>query len=135
VAADDASLAATVHVLVPGEPVEPSALDAYGLRLIASRKLYDQGTLVQKAPSLAPLLPGTVLRVSSYDFDRLGVAAGARVRITSPKGEIHAEIGVDPGVPRGSAAVYVNQPGIDLGDLIDAGQRVTDLRIDSGSGS
>jgi NADH-quinone oxidoreductase subunit G len=135
VAADESSLAATVHVLVPGDPVEPSALDAYGLRLIASRKLYDQGTLLQQAPSLAPLLPGTVLRVSSYDFERLGVDVGARVRVRSPKGEIHAEIGVDAGLPRGSAAVYVNQPGIDLGDLIDAGQRVTDLRIDSGSES
>jgi len=136
VAADDhASLAATVHVHVPGDPVEPSALDAYGLRLIASRKLYDEGTLLQKSPSLAPLLPGTVLRVSSYDFDRLGVADGARVRVRSPKGELHAEIGVDPGIPRGAAAVYVNQPGIRVADLIDAGQRVTDLRIDSGGGA
>jgi NADH-quinone oxidoreductase subunit G len=126
-----ADVAARVHVLVPGDPVEPSALDAYGLRLIASRKLYDQGTLLQKSPSLAALLPGTVLRVSSYDFDRMGVAEGARVRVTTPKGEVQATIGVDPGVPRGSAAVYVNQPGIRIADLIDANQRVTDLRIDS----
>ena len=67
-------IAATVHVHVPGAPVEPSALDAYGLRLIATRKLYDEGTLLQSSPSMAGLLPGTVLRVSSYDFDRLGVA-------------------------------------------------------------
>jgi NADH-quinone oxidoreductase subunit G len=133
--ADDPSVAAAVHVLVPGDPVEPSALDAYGLRLIASRKLYDLGTRLQRSPSLAALLPGTVLRVSSYDFDRLGVSAGAQVRITSPKGEIQAEIEADPGLPRGSAAVYVNQPGIDLGALVDAGQRVTDLRIDSGTAS
>ncbi len=125
-------IAATVHVLVPGEPIEPAPLDAYGLRLIAARKLYDQGTLVQRSPALAPLLPGTVLRVSSYDFERLGVADGSRVRVRSPKGEVHAEIRVDAGIPRGSAAVDVNQPGVDLGALIDARQRVTDLRIDSG---
>jgi predicted molibdopterin-dependent oxidoreductase YjgC len=114
-------------------PLEPAALDAYGLRLIASRKLYDRGTLVQESPSLAGLAPGTVLRVNQYDFDRLGVSVGHQVRIKSSTGTLMAEIVVDQDVPRGSAAVYVNQDGIEVTHLIDATERVTDVRVDTGA--
>jgi NADH-quinone oxidoreductase subunit G len=122
----------TVFVFEPGDALEPAPLDAYGLRLIASRKLYDQGTLVTHSPSLAKLAPGTVLRVNPYDFDRLGVSIGHQVRVKTPKGQLMAEIAVDPDVPRGSASVFVNQPGIAITSLIDATERVTDLRVDSG---
>jgi len=74
-----------------------------------------------------------VLRVNPYDFDRLGVSVGHEVRVKTPKGMLMAEISVDHAVPRGSAGVYVNQPGIAITDLIDATERVTDLRIDSGT--
>ena len=71
--------------------------------------------------------------MNPYDFDRLGVAAGAQVRIRTAKATATVELAVDPGVPRGAAALYVNQPGLDAGDLIDATQRVTDVRVDSGT--
>jgi NADH-quinone oxidoreductase subunit G len=121
-----------VHTFVPGEPLEPVAVDAYGLRLVASRKLYDQGTLVQQSPSLAPLAPGTTLRVNAYDFARMGVRSGSQVRVKTAVGALEATVEVDDTVPRGTAAVFVNQDGIRIGDLIDATQRVTDLRIDVG---
>jgi len=37
----------------PGPAVEPPALDSYSLRLVVTRKLYDEGTLVQQASSLS----------------------------------------------------------------------------------
>ena len=77
---------------------ELPALDRYSLRLVASRKLYDQGVLTQHAPSLAGLAPGTVLRVNPYDFDRLGVAAGARGAPARRPGPIvRVDISSDPG--------------------------------------
>jgi predicted molibdopterin-dependent oxidoreductase YjgC len=97
------------------------------------RKLYDEGTLTQQSPHISKLAPGTVLRVSAYDFDRLGVAAGHQVRVKSGRGTLTAEIVRDGLLPRGTAAVYVNQPGMRITDLIDAGQRVTHLRLDSGA--
>jgi len=121
-----------VFVFEPSAALEPAPLDAYGLRLIAGRKLYDHGTLVQHASSLAHLAPGTVLRVNQYDFDRLGVSAGHEVRVKTSKGVLMAQITVDGGVPRGAAAVFVNQPGIAITSLIDATERVTDLRVDTG---
>ncbi len=116
------------------DPIEPAPLDAYGLRLIASRKLYDRGTYVQESPSLAGLAPGTVMRVNKYDFDRLGVSDGHSVRVKTGRGTLMAEIVVDPTVPRGAAAVHVNQDGIEISALIDATERVTDLRVDTGAG-
>ena len=116
----------------PGPAVQPPALDSYSLRLVVTRKLYDEGTLVQQASSLAGLAPGTILRVNPYDFDRLGVADGDQVRVHSPRAEVTAEISADEGVPRGSAALYFNQPGLDAATLIDAGARVNDVRVESG---
>jgi NADH-quinone oxidoreductase subunit G len=124
--------------LVTFEPqtaaAELPALDRYSLRLVASRKLYDLGVLTHHAPSLAGLAPGTILRVNPYDFDRLGVAQGSEVRLHSSRADLRADISSDPGVPRGSAAIYFNQPGLDVAELIDASERVTVVRVETGTG-
>src|SRR5690606_5255819 len=68
--------------------IEPPSPDAYSLRLVVARKLYDRGTLVRSSPSLAELAEPATLRLNPQDFERLGVAAGADVRITSPRGNV-----------------------------------------------
>jgi NADH-quinone oxidoreductase subunit G len=106
-------------------------VDAYSLRLVATRKLYDLGTQVQAAPSLAGLHPGTEVRINPYDFDRLGVGDGDRVVVRSSRHTLTLPVEADPGVPRGAAALVVNQPEVRVGDLVDAGERVTELRIET----
>jgi anaerobic selenocysteine-containing dehydrogenase len=105
------------------------AVDAYSLRLVATRKLYDLGTATQTSPSLAGLAPGGGLRLHPHDFDRVGVAAGAAVTITSANGSATLPLHADPGVPRGSAAVVVSQPGAEVGAIIDATASVIDVRV------
>jgi predicted molibdopterin-dependent oxidoreductase YjgC len=105
------------------------AVDAYSLRLVATRKLYDMGTATQTSPSLAGLAPGSGLRLHPHDFDRVGVAAGASVTITSATGSATLPLHADPGVPRGSAAVVVSQPGAEVGAIIDATASVIDVRV------
>jgi anaerobic selenocysteine-containing dehydrogenase len=105
------------------------AVDAYSLRLVATRKLYDLGTAVQHTPQLAPLAPGSSVRLHPHDFDRVGVAPGTSVSVSSPRGSVALPVHPDDGVPRGSAAVVVNQPGGDVNVLIDATQTVTDVRV------
>ena len=117
----------------PTQATDLAPLDSYSLRLVATRKLYDRGTLVSHATSLAKLAPGTILRVNPYDFDRLGVAAGDRVRLRSSRATLTAEISVDAGVPRGAASVVFNQPGLHVAALIDAAERVTDVRVETGA--
>jgi len=107
------------------------AVDSYSLRLIAHRKLYDLGTLVQHAPSIAGLTPGSTLLVHPYDLDRLGVTDGGQVKVTSSRTTLTVDAHASTLVPKGSAALTVNQPGPDPADLIDATQPVTDVRIET----
>ena len=118
----------------PPAPADTPALDSYSLRLIATRKLYDDGVLVQRSPSLAGLAEGTRIAVNPYDFDRIGVRAGAKVQVTSPRTTLALDLEIDPGVPRGCAAVRFNQPGVPVADLIDATARFTDVRIERKDG-
>ncbi len=112
-------------------PGDAPGVDSYSLRLIATRKLYDGAVLTQRAPALAALAPGTRLRVSAYDFERLGVEAGADVRVSSSRGSLSVQIAIDDRVPRGCAALEINQPPVRATELIDATQRVTDLRVET----
>jgi len=105
-------------------------LDAYALRLVATRKLYDLGSSTQRSPSLAGLAAPSVLRMHPHDFDRLGVEAGAVVSVTSARGSLSMPVQPDTGVPKGAAAAYFNQPGPAIGALLDASQKVTEIRVE-----
>ena len=91
--------------------IEPPSVDAYSLRLVVTRKLYDRGTLVRSSPSLAELAEQATLRMHPQDFDRLGVAAGDDVRITSNRGNVTVPTVPDDGVPRGIAHLHANKAG------------------------
>jgi NADH-quinone oxidoreductase subunit G len=125
---------ALVTFVPPGSttPIEP--VDSYSLRLIATRKLYDEGTLVQHAPGLAGLAPGTAVRVNPYDFDRLGAATGEQVRVSSSKTDFLCEVVSDTGVPRGCAAMVFNQANVPVADLLDARAVVNDVRVETVGG-
>jgi anaerobic selenocysteine-containing dehydrogenase len=107
------------------------AVDAYALRLVASHKLYDDGTFVRHSPSLSPLAPGEAVRVNPADLERLGVTAGDSVRVTSSRMALTLPVEADPGVPRGVAALAFGQPGPGAADLIDASSPVTDVRLEN----
>jgi anaerobic selenocysteine-containing dehydrogenase len=113
----------------------PRPLDAYSLRLVTQRKLYDGGVIVQRSPSMAPLAPGTRLRANPHDLSRLGIRPGDLVRVTSARASLVLEAASDPGVPRGSASVDFNQPDEGAGDLIDATQGVTEVRVETATRS
>jgi NADH-quinone oxidoreductase subunit G len=111
------------------EAEAPPSLDAYSLRLVAVRKLYDQGTLVRNSPSLAQLAEGTVVRLNPYDFDKLGVPAGEDMRVTSAAGYVIVPVRPDERVPRSTAVVRLNQGGR-VNGLFEVGAPATDVRIE-----
>ncbi|MGH9186552.1 MAG: molybdopterin oxidoreductase family protein, partial [Acidimicrobiales bacterium] len=115
----------------PAEPAPAPPPDSYSLRLVASRKLYDRGTWVAHAPSLAGLAPGTAVRCNPADVDRIGVSDGGRVKATSSRGSATVEVVRDPGVPKGVAAIYVNQEGPNPTEFIDASAPVTEIRLET----
>jgi NADH-quinone oxidoreductase subunit G len=114
-----------------GSAPAPHPPDAYSLRLVAARSMYDNGALVQHCPSLAPLAVRTRLRANPNDLARLGVATGDLVRVTSARAGLVLEAVADAALPRGSAAVDFNQPGEGAADLIDAAEPVIDIRLET----
>ncbi len=111
-------------------PTRP-ARDAYALRLVSSRTLYDDGVMTSATPAFGALVPVAELRVNPHDHDRVGVEDGAAVRVTSARGQLDLPIRSDRGVPAGSAVVVWNAPDRPAGTLIDAGAVVTDVRVES----
>jgi NADH-quinone oxidoreductase subunit G len=119
-----AAMPATTEIPVP-------PLDAYSLRLVAGRMLYDNGSAVAASPSLANLTKPVVLRANGRDLDRLGVATGAQVRVSGAHASYIVSVEVDNGVPAGSAWLPVNVAADDARTLIDSSQPVTDIRIEN----
>ena len=135
-----AALAAAPNgVLVACEVVDPintptvvlGDRNAYDFRLIVSRKLYDCAVGTAKSPSLATLAPGVAVHVHPLDVARIGSAIGREVKVTSNKAAIVLTLAADVSVQRGTAWVPFNQPGVRVGELIDAAGAVTDVRIES----
>ena len=119
----------------PSAPA-PAATDAYSLRLVVGRKLYDEGTLVAHSPSLAGLAPAAVVHLSPKDHDRVGVgvAGVTEVRIRSARGDVTLPAVPDKGLAAGTAALAFRQPGAAAASLIDASDPVTVIRIESVEG-
>ncbi len=113
-----------------GEPAEPPAVDAYALRLVAGRKLYDNATSVQQSPSLAGLAVGPVLTMNPTDMARLGLHDGERADVRSARTSVVLSVVGSDAVPRGVVAVPFNQPGGTVSSLIDVTSTVTDVAVE-----
>jgi NADH-quinone oxidoreductase subunit G len=117
---------------LPTSDYEAPPVDSYSLRLVTVRKLYDQGTMVRAAPSLAGLAAGFGVAANPSDLDRLGVASGGTVRLSSPQGTLTTEVVADASVPEGVVTMTWNQGGeVSPGTLIAAGAAVTEVRLET----
>ncbi len=114
------------------EPVPAPKLDAYKLRLVAGRKLYDAGVMVSMAPSLAPLAAPPVVRLHPTDLERLGVASGGQVKLRASKLTVDSiEVEADPHQARGTAGVPFNVLGLDTASLLSADEAVVEIAIET----
>ena len=110
------------------------------LRLVSARSLYDAGVTMGACPGLAGLAPGPVLAANPHDLDVLGVASGEAVRVRSARGALVLEVVADAAVVAGTGAIGFNlgpragdgaQETGGAGSLIDAGQTVVDVRLET----
>ncbi|MEC9000379.1 MAG: NADH-quinone oxidoreductase subunit NuoG [Actinomycetota bacterium] len=115
--------------LVRPDRTEVPVNDAYGLRLVADRSMYDAGVLVSHSPSLAGLAPDTVAGLEPADLDRHGLAEGEVVDLIADRGTIQVAVTADPGIARGAVHLRFNQADVDAGRLIDALVPVTGIRV------
>ena len=113
---------------------EAPAVDSYSLRLVTRRRLYDRGTMVAAAPSLAGQATSGSLVANPTDLQRLGVGSGTRVKVTSSRGSIQAPVEPDASVPEGTAVLLWNQGDPSPTALVDAETSVTEVRVETVAG-
>ena len=116
---------------IPDAPATSGpANDAYSLRLVATRRMYDDGVALRHSASSAGLGRIAEVRLNPTDFDKLGVENGSVVKLASSRGYLLAPVKVDTGVPVGSAVVPFSVDGWGANQLIDGDAAVTDVRVE-----
>jgi NADH-quinone oxidoreductase subunit G len=115
--------------IVPEANVPPR--DAYALRLVVGRTLYDRGRIVSETPVFAGLVPSTALRIHPHDLAALGVEPGTEVKLTSAHATLQHPVVADPAVPVGVAVMPFPADGTGPALLIDINAPVTDLRVET----
>ena len=131
-----ASSCAAAHdvPLEPGDHERPATRNAYDVRLVVSRKLYDRGTALSSSPSFAGLSQPARLHMHPLDLDRLGAASGTRLKVSSDRTSVVLEAEPDVGIPRGLAWLAFNRADADgrpAGELIDSAAGAIDLRVEN----
>ncbi len=111
------------------------ATDAYSLRLVVNRKLYDRGTLLTASPSSAGLAEESMAMLNPADATPLGIGGSdtgdsTRVKLTSAQGSMTIHATQDATVPKGTVLVHHNRAGSDPGELIGAGATVCEVRVE-----
>jgi NADH-quinone oxidoreductase subunit G len=108
--------------------------DGYAFRLVTRRSLYDFGTLVQGAPSLAPLVPSQTLRLRTKEIEQLGVREGDEVRVRTSAAELVVPVVADDTLPAGVAVLPVGVVPVDhvsVTVLLDSSSVVSDVRVET----
>jgi len=107
------------------------ARDAYALRLVVTRALYDGAVMVTHTPELASLVRPARLRVNPSDLARLGVASGGEVRVATARTTANLAVVGDARVPVGVAALTFEANGDGAALLVDATAPVVDVRVET----
>ena len=123
--------APALHTWAPSTTPNAPARDAYALRLVASRPLYDGSRVVAETPILSSMPPQPVLHINPQDLARLGVSEGGEVKLTTSLGSLTRAVVSDSGVPAGVAVMPFTADGAGPALLIDVTQPVTDLRVET----
>jgi NADH-quinone oxidoreductase subunit G len=104
--------------------------DAYALRLVSGRPLYDHGATVEHSASVHNLKHAVELLVAAPDMQRLGVTNGTVVKVTSAHTTLTVPVRAVRGVAPGTAQLAME--GADTASaLIDAAAPVTDVRVET----
>ncbi|MDQ2727860.1 MAG: NADH-quinone oxidoreductase subunit NuoG [Actinomycetota bacterium] len=100
------------------------------MRLVATRTLWDAGTIVTHSTGLASLAPEPTVGIRPDDLERLGIREGAMVRITSTKGSVVAPARSEWGLATGCVSLPWNAPGVAVSTLIDASASCTEVSLE-----
>jgi len=118
-----------VRITAAPKPAAPRL--SHHFRLLVSRVLYDRATATAESPSLASLARDAAVHLHPGDAQRLGVPAGADVRIAANGAAVVLPVILDDAVARGVAFVPFNQRGSDIRQVIRHDVPVTDAVVEA----
>jgi hypothetical protein len=118
-----------VHHWEGNAPAPGDGAASSGLRLWVGRRLYSPGVAVTHSEAVAALAAPAVVRLHPDELSRLGMASGAPVRVTSPRGAVTLPASADKGIPPG----VVWMPVAAAADLIDVA-KATFVTVEAGAG-
>lgn len=118
----------TVFASTP--PVAVPAVDAYAVRLVVSRRLYDSGVVTTASPTNAALGQDACLLLNPTDFARVGIGDRERVRAVAGDRSLTLPAAADSRVPTGVAWVQWGDVNCAVGSLIDHSAIVNDVRLE-----
>jgi anaerobic selenocysteine-containing dehydrogenase len=110
---------------------EPPAVDAYSLRLVVTRSMYDMGTNLQHCHSSTGLAGSATLRLHPLDFEAAGISSEGRVKVLNGARSIVVSAAADPRISRGVAALSHAPRDADVNRLVDVTSPVTDVRLEA----
>jgi predicted molibdopterin-dependent oxidoreductase YjgC len=79
--------------------------------LAVARSLYDRGTFVGKTQIVQPRVPAPFVEINSHDAEEIGIANGARVRVSVDARVIEVNARVNGHVPLGVVLMVNNLDG------------------------
>ncbi len=112
-----------------GQAASAPAPSSSGLRLVVDRKLWDQGTMVQRSPSLAGLVQSAELRLSPTDVQLLNLGDAQWVTVEHGDESFDLPFTVDAGVAARTAWLPMGLPGFDVRQLLATGRSVTNIEV------
>ena len=96
--------------VTPFEPPVDELTDEFPLRLTTGRRLDSYNTGVQTSGYTSPLRRGESIDVSPSDAERLALAEGEIVRVTSRRGSLDVPVRIDPGLRAGLVFMTLHFP-------------------------
>jgi NADH-quinone oxidoreductase subunit G len=126
---------ATLEDIGTAGQFEVPLADAYSLRLVVSRRLYDRGIAMQGSPALKNLILPTTLSLNHVDLDRLGVDIGTVVSVTGATGTVRLAVQLNESVVRGTAEVAFGTLSVTDEDavaaLVDPKSVISQIRVET----
>jgi NADH-quinone oxidoreductase subunit G len=107
-------------------PIEPAG---DGLRLVTTTPIFGDAAS-WRSDALASVRTGAFCAVAPDEAQRLGLAAGARVRLSSPHGSCELGLVVDPELPPGAAFCTLGVPGSGVERLLAVERGPVNVRVE-----
>jgi NADH-quinone oxidoreductase subunit G len=119
---------AAVWPQMNGEAPAPAAASD-GLRLLTYRLLYDDGSRIRRTKGIRELTPGAIAELNTADAQRIGIADGAHVTVSSEHGSLKLRARVTDGIAEGVVFVPWSQWGVSAQTLCADGDRTPTVTV------